>query len=271
MQPGPTHSVLRLVRDADSVSPGRDARRPSVRAEGDRVGTESAALSPQTLRQRLSSGRVQPVSTQAQAERAEVMSIGQVIRRHGASSGATPAAGPAQVSGARSARASTHASLVLDTGDHLPMSFQGGSIAGAASPSGPRAARREVARENLLASALPAMDVRWMLALKVQHALEGGVAAMLRPEVRRRLIDDAGSMGLRPFDANLIIAIVQDRARSSLPIGGPETDARLAMVGAPEVPSATTQNARAFHMLMLGASLGLLVAAYVVNWILTAR
>ncbi len=228
-------------------------------------------MSAQTLRQRLSSGRVQPVSPEAHAERSEVMSIGQAIRRHGAASGASAPHAPTQSSNSRSARVSTRSSLVLDPGGVSPMSFQSGAAAGDATPSGQRAARREVARENLLASALPAMDVRWMLALKVQHALEGGVAAMLRPEVRRRLIDDAGSMGLRPFDANLIIAIVQDRARSRLPIGGAETDARLAMVGVPDVPPATTQNARAFHMLMLAASLGLLVAAYVVNWILTAR
>jgi len=162
--------------------------------------------------------------------------------------------------------------LVLDTGEQGALGFVTGSEGGRdAAPPGPRAARREVARENLLASALPAMDTRWMLALKVQHALEGGVAAMLRPEVRQRLIADAKHMGLRPFDANLVIAIVQDRTRAGLPVGGPETDSRLAMVGAPAPRGASTQNLNAFRLLMLAASIGLLVGAYVVNWILSAR
>lgn len=43
--------------------------------------------------------------------------------------------------------------------------------------------------------------------------MEGGKAALLRPERRRELFHRAEDMGLRPFDANLVIAIVQEAAR----------------------------------------------------------
>ena len=73
--------------------------------------------------------------------------------------------------------------------------------------------RRDIARENHAASSLDPADVRWELASRVQHSLEGGNAAILRPERRRELIAAAVGRGMRPFDANLVIAIVQDAAR----------------------------------------------------------
>lgn len=54
-----------------------------------------------------------------------------------------------------------------------------------------------------------------MTARMAADAIEGGRAAIIRPEVRRRLVAAAVGMGLRPFDANLVIAIVQDDARSA--------------------------------------------------------
>jgi len=53
-------------------------------------------------------------------------------------------------------------------------------------------------------------DPRWVLAVRTAESLEG---AMLRPERRERLLRIARLMGLTPFDANIIIAIVQDQAR----------------------------------------------------------
>jgi hypothetical protein len=71
---------------------------------------------------------------------------------------------------------------------------------------------REVARENRLAAEaeLNPNDARWVLAIRAAHALEG---AQLRPERREKLVRLATTLGMRPFDANLVIALVQDRAR----------------------------------------------------------
>jgi len=48
----------------------------------------------------------------------------------------------------------------------------------------------------------------------VASSLEGGQAGILRPDVRHKLVQQAVQLGLRPFDANLVIAIVQDSSRS---------------------------------------------------------
>ncbi|HHN78372.1 MAG TPA: hypothetical protein ENK11_06855 [Phycisphaerales bacterium] len=56
-------------------------------------------------------------------------------------------------------------------------------------------------------------DPRWVFAARVASQLEGGQAAVLRPERRERLVKTARLLGLRPFDAALVIALVQDAAR----------------------------------------------------------
>lgn len=53
-------------------------------------------------------------------------------------------------------------------------------------------------------------DPRWVLALRTAGQLEG---AVLPPDRRDNLLRLARVMGLTVFDANLIIAIVQDQAR----------------------------------------------------------
>ncbi|MEL7474250.1 MAG: hypothetical protein AAGK04_13110 [Planctomycetota bacterium] len=58
-------------------------------------------------------------------------------------------------------------------------------------------------------------DARWVLAIRVAHALDSLQGGALAPERREKLIRLATNMGLRSFDANLIIAIVQDAARTS--------------------------------------------------------
>lgn len=76
---------------------------------------------------------------------------------------------------------------------------------------------------------LEATDARWVLAVRAREALEGGRAAVLPPERRARLNDLGRRLGLRPFDVSLIIAIVQDEART----GGVDREGaleRLAMV-----------------------------------------
>ena len=74
-------------------------------------------------------------------------------------------------------------------------------------------ARRRVALENRLAAGTPRLDHRdpcWQLVSEVTVALEG---AILPPERRHHLLARANRLGLRAFDANLVIALVQDRAR----------------------------------------------------------
>ena len=76
--------------------------------------------------------------------------------------------------------------------------------------------RQAVAREMLLAREsarepdFDPNDARWRLATETQQALQGAVLAY---EDRRSLLALAHRMGIRAFDANLILAIVQDRAR----------------------------------------------------------
>ena len=62
-------------------------------------------------------------------------------------------------------------------------------------------------------SQLDAMDPRWVLAVRTAGSLEGGRAAVLSPERRRRLVMLAQTMGLRPFDAAVVVALVQDAVR----------------------------------------------------------
>jgi hypothetical protein len=67
-------------------------------------------------------------------------------------------------------------------------------------------------------------DARWVLASRVSAALQGGRAAVLPPESRTRLMALGRRMGLRAFDCNLIIAIVQDHARCGGVGGEPRTE-----------------------------------------------
>ena len=57
------------------------------------------------------------------------------------------------------------------------------------------------------------LDARGVFAARVAESLEGGRAAVLRPARRRRLIRIARMLGIREFDAHLLIALAQDRAR----------------------------------------------------------
>lgn len=88
----------------------------------------------------------------------------------------------------------------------------------------------EVRAETAAAASIPAHDARWVTAARASQAIEGGKAAVLRPEVRARLVTSAERMGLRPFDANLVLAIVQDAARQGHTIQDADTIDRLALV-----------------------------------------
>ena len=77
--------------------------------------------------------------------------------------------------------------------------------------------RMEVARENRLANQtaqkIDPGDLRIIFAIEVAKNLDGGRAAILTPEKRQALVEDAARRGLKPFDANLVIAMVQHAAR----------------------------------------------------------
>lgn len=87
----------------------------------------------------------------------------------------------------------------------------------------------KVEAENRAAARLSGFDARWVFAARTSQMLEGGRTALLTPDRRRRLVSLATTMGLRPFDAALIIAIVQDAARAGEPLTRDAQD-RLAMV-----------------------------------------
>jgi hypothetical protein len=94
------------------------------------------------------------------------------------------------------------------------------------------APERSIARENREASInrdLDPRDPRWQVALETASRLEG---SLLTFERRRAILAFAAKVGVRPFDANLIIAAVQDRARR----GEPLEDARsTVLIAAPVV------------------------------------
>jgi hypothetical protein len=109
----------------------------------------------------------------------------------------------------------------------LPAGHGGGRVRAVASevlrsraatdPAGRRAVTEEMlrARDNSRRDVFDPTDPRWMLARATQEALQG---AMLAFEDRKRLLALAQRTGIRAFDANLIVAIVQDRARRGEPI-----------------------------------------------------
>lgn len=112
-------------------------------------------------------------------------------------------------------------------------------------------ARHAVAEENRRAASVAARDdpaaagdVRRMFALRASQMLEGGRAAIMPPESRRMLVGDARRFGLRAFEANLIIAVVQDSTRRGespvsaaavgvldvIPVGMPRREQRQLLV-----------------------------------------
>lgn len=56
-------------------------------------------------------------------------------------------------------------------------------------------------------------DPRWVLAVRTAELLQGDI---LSPERRERIVRMARMFDLTPFDANMIIAIVQDQARRGI-------------------------------------------------------
>lgn len=113
---------------------------------------------------------------------------------------------------------------------------------------------RAVEAENRAASELSIEDARLIFAEEVGEQLQGGTVALLTPERRKRLISRAEGLGLRPFDANLIIAIMQDRARGGEFDADARGDARLGLIRpADEMTSQTGPRAAWIRWLAVGA------------------
>ena len=90
-----------------------------------------------------------------------------------------------------------------------------------------RQARQEAARETRAAAGNPSLeptDPRWVLAVRAYSQLQG---TTMTPERRQRMIRTARTLGVRPFDANLVIAIVQDHARRGLTLQEAEGTLKL--------------------------------------------
>jgi hypothetical protein len=73
-------------------------------------------------------------------------------------------------------------------------------------------------------------DALEILAIRTAECLDGGRAAILRPERRRRLLRIAHMLGVGQFDANLVFAIVQDNARRGAMPESAAQDARLSVL-----------------------------------------
>ena len=91
------------------------------------------------------------------------------------------------------------------------------------------AARRAVASENHNASLnarLSPGDPVWAFASQAMANMQGSI---LLPERRERLLQSAQRMGVQRFDANLVVALVQERARRGETID--PNDGVLSLVG----------------------------------------
>ena len=115
--------------------------------------------------------------------------------------------------------------------------------------------RRAIERENEAAAGLelPSLDPRWQLATSAYSRLQEGP---LTPGQRKQLIYSGCRMGLRTFDASLIIAIAQDHARN----GRPLTDAAPTLELVRVEPSGRHGMRWAFAIATAMAMAGLLLA-----------
>lgn len=105
-------------------------------------------------------------------------------------------------------------------------------------------------------------DPRWVLAVHASQSMEG---SMLPPEKRDRIIDMGKKLGLTAFDANLIIAILQDQARRGyLPDQCPAAgEPQLAMIALPKTRTGSAGSGDSLMSSVKGASLAYRVSATV--------
>lgn len=138
-------------------------------------------------------------------------------------------------------------------------------------------ARVRTRREVQSAAMLTEHDARRIMALRVAEQIEGGRAALITPEKRARLMTISRALGLRPFDAALIIAIVQDGARRGEHTDDTRAQSRLSLIPAPPknamYKAASSIKARTRTMLISSIAALVLAAAVVialVRWVTRA-
>jgi len=132
------------------------------------------------------------------------------------------------------------------------------------------AARHAAPQPAEVRPVLAADDPRWVLALRVAESLEG---TTLAPAKRARLIEMGRKFGLTAFDANLVIAVVQDQARRG---HRPEVcprmgEPQLRMIAAPDRDDAT-RTRRARRWLRVGLIVAVLSAMELLAlWLILGR
>ncbi len=122
-------------------------------------------------------------------------------------------------------------------------------------------ARKAVADENQAAAAndgLNPADPRWVLAARAYSQLQGSA---LTYERRIRVMRTARRLGVRPFDANLIIAIVQDQARRGR--GLPEAAGTIALLESP----GTRSGGRTWARWIAAAACAVAANAFLIWWL----
>jgi hypothetical protein len=133
----------------------------------------------------------------------------------------------------------------------------------------------QVVRENRLAAHagslhpqdIDAGDPRWVLAMQTRARLQG---ALLTPERRGELMRCGRDLGLRAFESNLVIAVMQDRARRPhAPVAAPRS---IGLIGVRAAPVGTVPAPPAARRSPWLASLiaAVLIAAGIIAWLLTA-
>lgn len=115
---------------------------------------------------------------------------------------------------------------------------------------------------------ITAGDPRWVFAARVASQLEGGRSGVLRPERRERLMRTAKLLGLRAFDASLVIALVQDSARrGEVPSGYAPLSPGLgeALRAVPAVERG--RDGESMRAASVGMLIGVLLAGLAIWWI----
>lgn len=134
---------------------------------------------------------------------------------------------------------------------------------GGARPAPTRSSvRRGVEHENIAAAALSRDDARLAFAQRVAANLEGGKAAILRADVRKRLLNEGAALRLRPFDANMIIAVAQDAAQRGVMTDSRDVVGLLRFVGGAE------RSVTPVTLLYLAVFLATLMVAGMAAWVI---
>lgn len=128
---------------------------------------------------------------------------------------------------------------------------------------------KAIIKENKRSSAISGADARGIMAQRVAEQLDGGRAAILAPERRRALVSTAERLGLRPFDANLIIAVVQDRFRQGLTgRAGAAGDERLDLIPHPELVRRRRERLWSIvRMSLASLAIAVIGVVWLINWL----